>query len=312
MTPKGHVAVRVVLAACLVTFCTGSALAQVRASYLYSLSNFSGRLAYDWVRLYVDRERDETYVLAENQVRIFSATGMEVFSFGDDLDIGLLIDVTVDPGGDIILLSYKDSQTLVTRCNFRGVPLGRFEITNLPEGTRFNPNRVFFRNGRFYFASLTAGNVITTDGDGKFRERIDFLPMVSAEEKQKDGAEMTGFTVDQEGNIFFTIPVFFKVYKYSPDGKMVAFGRPGSAAGKFGVLGGIATDSRGNLLVADRLKCVIMAFDKDFTFLGEFGYRGTRPQNLIIPDDLAVAGRDRLYVSQARRRGVSVFALAHE
>ena len=55
---------------------------------------------------------------------------------------------------------------------------------------------------------------------------------------------------------------------------MTSFGRPGSAAGRFGVIAGITFDSRGNIFVADRLKCVVMAFDKNFTFLAEFGYRG--------------------------------------
>ena len=121
---------------------------------------------------------------------------------------------------------------------------------------------------------------------------------------------MTGFTVDGEGNIFFTVPVLFRVFKFSPDRKMASFGRPGSAPGRFGIVSGIVTDSRGNLLVADKLRCVVMAFDKGFNFLGEFGYRGTRPENLVVPDDLAIDTKDRIYVSQGRRRGVSVFALS--
>jgi hypothetical protein len=52
-----------------------------------------------------------------------------------------------------------------------------------------------------------------------------------------------------------------------------------------------------------------MIFDKDFNFIREFGYRGGSPQNLIVPNDIAVDGRDRVYVAQGRRRGVSVFAL---
>jgi hypothetical protein len=54
----------------------------------------------------------------------------------------------------------------------------------------------------------------------------------------------------------------------------------------------------------------VMVFDRDFRLLAEFGYRGARPENLIVPDDLAVDGRDRVYVSQGRRRGVSVFSLS--
>ncbi len=120
---------------------------------------------------------------------------------------------------------------------------------------------------------------------------------------------MIGFTADEAGNIFFTIPTLFQVYKFSADGHLTSFGRPGSAAGRFGVIAGVATDAEGNLFVTDKLKCVVMMFDKDFNFVTEFGYRGTRPENLIVPDDIAVDGKDRLYVSQGRRRGISVFAL---
>jgi DNA-binding beta-propeller fold protein YncE len=89
-----------------------------------------------------------------------------------------------------------------------------------------------------------------------------------------------------------------------------AFGKPGSAPGRFGVIAGVAIDSHANVLVADKLKCVVMVFDKNFNFVTEFGYRGVRPENLIVPDDIAVDRKDRLYVSQGRRRGVSVFSLA--
>jgi DNA-binding beta-propeller fold protein YncE len=124
------------------------------------------------------------------------------------------------------------------------------------------------------------------------------------------GAELFGLSVDKEGSIFFTIPVLFKAYKLAPDRKLTSFGRPGSAPGRFGVVAGIVTDSRGHVIVVDRLKCVIMVFDKDFNFLTEFGYRGTKPGNLIVPDAIGIDRRDRVYVTQGRKRGVSVFALA--
>jgi DNA-binding beta-propeller fold protein YncE len=106
------------------------------------------------------------------------------------------------------------------------------------------------------------------------------------------------------------MPVLFAVYRFSPDGKLTWFGRPGSAPGRFGIVAGIACDSRGNLFVADKLKSVVMVFDKDFKFLTEFGYRGSKPGNLIVPDEVAIDKRDRVYVSQARKRGVSVFGIA--
>jgi len=304
-------AIAVGLAACLVLSCAGAVSAQVRGTYLYTLSNFAGSLRYDWVRVHVDPGKDEIYVLYQNMVRIFSPTGMEVFSFGEDLDLGQILDAAVDDKGDVYLLSFKEHVS-VTRCSFRGVPIGPFEIKNLPPGVGLGANRMLLRNGLFYFVSTNSSNVIVADANGEFREQIDLLSFVDAEATKKDGAEVVGFTVDGEGNIFFTVPVLFQVYKLSSDRKVTSFGRPGSSAGKFGIIAGVVSDSRGNVLVADKLRCVVMAFDKGFNFLGEFGYRGDKAANLVVPDDLAIDEKDRLYVSQGRKRGVSVFALAHD
>jgi streptogramin lyase len=303
---RSRVVVQVV---CALALCAGMASAQVGPTYLYTLSNFVGPLRYDGVRVNADQERDETYIVYQNVVRVFNPSGMEVFSFGDDLDLGGIVDAAADRNGDVILLSYKDRHALVTRCNFRGVPVGRIGITNLPDGVTFSANRLIIRNGLFYFADLAASSVTITEPDGTCRQRIEFPRLIGADDVQRAGAEMFGFTVDRDGSIFFTMPTLFKVYKYSPDGTLNWFGKPGSSAGRFGIISGIATDSRGDVLVSDKLRSVVMVFDKDFRFVAEFGYRGLRPENLFVPDNLAVDRKDRVYVSQGRRRGVSVFAL---
>jgi hypothetical protein len=287
-----------------------AARAQVQPTYLHTLSTFSGPLRYDWVRLHVDQARNETYVIYQNVIRVFGPSGMEIFSFGDDLDIGHIVDAAVDARGDIILLSNKDSVALVTKCDFRGVPIAPIEITNLPAGVTFTASRIMERSGTLYFASLLTSSVIVTDANGVFRKQIEFLPLLDEEDRTKGSAEMNGFTVDEAGNIFVSIPTLFKVYKYASDGTISSFGRSGSAPGRFGVIAGVATDSQGNLLVADKLKCVVMVFDKTLAFVTEFGYRGTKAANLVVPDDIAVDAKDRVYVSQGRRRGISVFALS--
>jgi len=301
---------RTIAAACALFIGASPVFAQVQATYLHTLAGFAGPLKYDGVRVSVDLEREETYVIYQNLVHIFNPSGMEVFVFGDGLDLGQILDVAVDRTGDIILLSYKGSRSLLTRCDFRGVPIRPVEIKNLPAGLVFFANRMVHRNGLLYFAALGTASVIVTDINGEFRSRVEFLPLLPEDEKKKDGVESVGFTVDREGSIFLTMPVLFTVYKYSPEGRLTSFGRPGSAPGRFGIVAGIASDSRGNLFVADKLKSVVMVFDKDFNFLIEFGHRGLKPANLIVPDDIAIDRRDRVYVSQARRRGVSVFSLA--
>ncbi len=299
------------LVACALALGAGAASAQVRATYLYSLSNFVGPFQYNGVHVNVDWERDETYLVYQNVVRVFNRTGMEVFSFGDDLDVGGIVDAAADANGDVIVLSYKQGP-LVTRCSFRGVPIGRIEITNLPAGETFSASRLIVRNGLFYFADLAASTVTVTTPDGRCRQRIDFRRLIGAREVERAGAEMFGFTVDQDGSLLFTMATLFRVYKYSPDGTMTFFGRAGSSPGRFGIVAGIATDSRGDVLVSDKLRSVVMVFDKDFRFVSEFGSRDARTGGLIVPDSLAVDPENRVYVSQWRRRGVSVFALAFD
>jgi sugar lactone lactonase YvrE len=235
---------------------------------------------------------------------------MEIFSFGDDLDLGQIIDAMVDERGDVILLSYKES-AILTRCNFRGVPIETVAIRNLPKDVPLRASRLMRRAGLIYLVSFPTSSVIITDADWEFRRFVDLRRSIDPEDTAKGEAEIIGFTVDGDGNMFFSIPTLFKVYKLSPDGRATSFGKPGSGAGKFGIVAGIAVDSRDNLLVVDKLNCVVIVFDKNFKFLREFGYRGLRRENLIAPDDIAIDSKDRIYVSQGRGRGVSVFALTH-
>jgi hypothetical protein len=43
----------------------------------------------------------------------------------------------------------------------------------------------------------------------------------------------------------------------------------------------------------------------------EFGGRSNGPDDLIVPDVLAVDGSDKVYVTQGGNRGVSVFRLIY-
>jgi hypothetical protein len=130
--------------------------------------------------------------------------------------------------------------------------------------------------------------------------------------KQLDNINLNGFTVDEQGTIFFTVPVLFSAFRLSPRGELTAFGKSGSGKGKFGVASGIATDDMGYIYVSDRLRSVVLVFDRNLRFQTEFGYRGNQPSNLIVPDDLAVDSSGNVYVGQAANRGVSVFKVVHQ
>ena len=289
------------------------AISEIKESFLYRLSNFNGSVPYNWARIFVDKEKNEIYVVYENLVRIFNENGMEIYSFSDTVKLGNIYDVTVDNNGNIIILSYKGNNYLITLSNFMGQPTSEIELKNLPlEYSGFLPNRIVYRNGNLYLASLNSMKVVITDTQGFFRDGYDLAKIIGLEEDDRANTGIGGFNLDNEGNILFTIPVIARAYKLSPDRKVASFGKRGSAPGRFGIPGDIVADNFGNSIVCDTLRSVIIVFDKDFKFLTEFGYRGFGPGNLIAPMNLAIDDNSRIYVSQLRNRGISVFRIIYD
>ena len=286
----------------------------VRGGYLYNLSNFTGPIHHNnGAKIFVDKERAEIYVLYQNSIRVFNGSGMEVYRFGDDLDLGYIVDGAIDRDGNILLLNYGTSGFEITRCNFRGDPIGKMEIKNLPtEFSDSSPNRMVYFEEKLYMISLTGMKLIVTDSDGNFKEGYDLFSFLELEEKQRADYEISGFSIGNDGSILFTVPALFKAYVISPDRKLASFGRPGASPGKFNIVAGIVKDNKGNIVVVDKLKSAILVFDKSYNFLTEFGYRGNKGGNLIAPDDIAIDNQNRIYVTQAANRGVSVFSLRYD
>jgi 6-bladed beta-propeller protein len=284
----------------------------VKAGYVYTLSSFTGPIAYNWSRVAVDLERNELYVLFQNTVRVFNEFGMEVYHFGDDLDLGQILDVAVDEQGDILLLVYRESRAAIIRCNYRGQPKSEVTLKAVPRDfSDFAPTRMAYQRGVFYLASPMGLKIVTADRDGNFTKGYDLFPLFELEEKERGTVELGGFSVDRAGNMLMTVPVLFRAFVLSPDGQIRSFGKASSAPGGFNIAGGIARDSKGNLLVIDKLKSSVLVFDRAFGFLTQFAGRGYRPGELIFPDDLVIDSRDRVYVTQMAKRGVSVFSLQY-
>ena len=289
--------------------------AEVQTAFLYSLSNFNGTVPFNWASIHVDEERDEIYVTDTRlgEIRIFNETGMEVFRFGDNLNLGAVIAAAVNREGNILILSRRLSKFSIVVCNFRGEHLSELTLQGFPaEFAGFFPSDMVYRHEQLYLLDNDSLRIAVTDANGLYRTGYDIGTMINIEKEKRGQSEVGGFSVDANRNILFTIPVIFKAFTLSPDGKIAGFGVPGSAPGRFNIVGGIVADEEGYLYVADRLKSAILIFDKDFRFLKEFGYRGRKPDNLIAPKDLSLDHKGRLYVSQLRDRGVSGFQITFE
>ena len=296
----------VLLLAFPLTLCAG----EIKASYLYTLSDFNGPIPCNWVSFAVDREKQETYVVdsSEKSVRLFNDSGMEIYRFGDDGAFGTITSLAVAGSGDIFILSRTGSGYTVHKCNFRGEPQSKLAVTTIPEdiAAGFLPDTLRVRDGQLYLADRNSMKVAVTDLNGVFVNGYDLAAILGYDAKMRRDSGMAGFDVDRQGELLFTVPVNFSVFVVSPEKKVRSFGVRGSSAGKFNIVSGIAADDRGNIYVTDTLRCVVMIFDKNFEFIKEFGYRGFDPGNLINPAELAV-NSDKVFVSQTRGRGVGVY-----
>ncbi len=292
----------------------------MQVSFLYPLANFSGPVPSIWARVAIDPELDEVYALNQrkNEIRIFNESGMETFSFGEGF--GGTQDITAGDRGEIFLLTGHGQKAVIHRCNYRGELAETLTLKDIPkEYSKFATDQFVYRNESLYLIDAASLVILIVDRHGNFKEVHDLKStlrrLASGDSKLKKSLnEVTfgGFDVDQHGNMFFTTPSLFSAFRLSPDGELERFGRPGSATGKFGVVGGITSDDLGNIYVSDRLRSVVLVFNKSLQFLHEFGHFGLRPSNLIAPNDLAIGRNGLLYVAQAANRGVSVFKVIHE
>jgi hypothetical protein len=320
---------KISLLALLMALPVNLAFAGVTASFRYPLSNFSGPVLSQWAKLAVDPERNEVYTLRQrkNDIRIYDEHGMEIFVFAEGF--GSATDIAIGDDGDIFVLSRGYQTATVHLLNFRGEQVAEIPLQDVPASfSEFTADGLVHRNGSLYLVDSDAMKVIVTDEAGRFQKGYDLdreiKPFVPREDvareltiddwrqRKLDDIDLNGFAVDDQGNIFFTVPVLFSAFKRSPRGDLTRFGKSGSAKGKFGVVAGIATDDMGYIYVSDRLRSVVLVFDRDLRFQTEFGYRGDQPSNLIVPDDLAIDSSGNVYVGQAANRGVSVFKVVHQ
>lgn len=290
------------------------ASAGLKATFLYTLSNFNGIVPFNYVRESVDAENNEIYAITSDSISIFNSSGMEVYRFGDDLNIGAFMDLSVESDGHILILSRVGSKFRLTRCNYRGEPQAEIELRDLPKKfAGISPDRLLVRNGKLYLADLIAKKVVVTDGSGVFQEGYDIAPLLT-EFEDKSGTEydIGSIAVDSDGNLFFAVPTLFKVFRLSPGGQLASFGSAGNLPGRFNLVAGITIDGRGNIYVTDILRCTVSVFDKEFNFQAQFSQRGLAPGELIAPSELVIDKTGKLYVSQSRNRGISVFRLAYD
>lgn len=286
-------------------------LPTLEAIYEHNLSTPAGVVPLTWPAISYDRQNKELFVVAEGFVRIFDASGMEVHRFGDDGSLGNITRVLPLEDGELVLLTSLNGAPAYLRCDFRGELIAPLTLTGLPEAlAKFEPDQLGYYDGDLYFAERGSMRVVVTDVMGRYRDSYRLADLVAAkiagDLERKAPSSMDGFNVDASGNILFTMSTMFAGAVLSRTGDLRIFGSRGSTPGRFNIIGDIDADEAGNVYVTDRLRSIVSVWDRELRALGEFGYRGDEPSNLLTPFEIAV-GNGKVFVTQAAKRGVKVF-----
>jgi hypothetical protein len=294
------------LVATLVVPAPALAVEPMEFSFLFSLSSTTGFIPFSGASIAYDSWNKELFVHEGGIFHVFNESGMEIYSFGDNPELGAVIGIAAVEDGTLLGLSISDGKTAIIRLNFRGELVERVALSGVPpEHAGFVPCALRYRNGRIYLADLGGMRILVADAAGKFEKFFDVAGMMDLADKRQDFG-FKGFNVDRDGNIIFTIQPLFHGYFLTLEGQLREFGTRGSGPGKINVVSGIAADEQGNLYVTDILKSVVIVFDKNFRVVKEFGGRGYRASSLAAPHEVEV-GNGKIFVSQHGRRGVSVF-----
>jgi hypothetical protein len=276
------------------------------AAYLHSLSTNFGPLPLSGVGLSYDPFHKELYVTGDGPVRVFNESGMEVYSFGDTPELGLIWSIGALDDGSLIAFSMKNGRLGLLRCDFRGEFLGDIVPRNIPASLgAFAPSAMRYQGGKIYLLDGGGMRVLVLDVTGEYVTSYDVAEKLEVAEKRAQ-LGIRGFAVDRDGNMLFTIQPLFSAYLMTPAGEIRAFGQRGSAPGKFNVVSGIARDEAGYFYVADILKSAVIVFDPEYRYVKEFGYRQRGIAGMAAPGEIVVAD-EKLFVSNRGRKGVSVY-----
>lgn len=281
-----------------------------RWSYLYQMADSHGPLAMNWAKMTYDVAAGELFAIdtANRSVRIFGKRGMQTFSLDDNSALGIVLDLASLSNGDLIVLSLSHGKQTILRCNFRGKPLKAITLKDVPAPVAkgFAPSRVVARYDHLYFIDPSRMRVVVTNAAGLHQRSYDLAQLLKFDDRQRADTGITGFDVDYAENLLFTIQPLFMAYVVSPEGKVQGFGGAGSRHGKFNVVGGITADEHGNYYVTDLLRGVVVIYDAQLKFRGEFGggIAGFRSPRYVA------AGNGHVFVSLGARRGIAAFKVS--
>lgn len=171
-----------------------------------------------------------------------------------------------------------------------------------PTGIAIDP-----REKRIYLSDTLAHKIFTLDLDGK---------IISSFGGRGDDPGQFNFPTDiaLRGDELIVVDAMnFRLQIFDREGHFrTAFGTLGDRNGTVNRPKGVATDSEGNIYVAENLFETVQIFNTRGQLLYYFGETGSGPGKFQLPAGVWIDGRDRIYVADSFNRRVEMFQFVRD
>jgi hypothetical protein len=246
----------------------------------------------------------------KNRVLIFDRDGLFLYMIPGGEIFRTPLDIAVDPEGYILLLARYELELRLLRLDFDGKFIERIDISGLPRSVA-EPDLVSIAmspaGDRYYLLDEANLQVWITDRGGKVVGMIDMVGDLT----EKEAAEQLFGHVDVYGDtVMVAVATQGRVLMYDLDGRPKGrVGIRGTAPCQtmFPMAAGLTRDGRA--VIVDFQRMLITVWDVGANrCLGEYSGIGNRPGYVYQPEDLALDGAGRVYVSQGFEGRVQVWA----
>jgi DNA-binding beta-propeller fold protein YncE len=185
---------------------------------------------------------------------------------------------------------------------------GQAQGMERPTGIAVDPRR------RLLYLSDTASRskrfrVLVFDLDGKYLRDVGD----GAGSGEGQFNYQTYLTVDQEGLLYVSDTLNFRLQVFTPDGSFLRmYARAGDGPGSFARLKGVAFDGFGNLYAVDANHSLVQIFNRNFDLLLYFGGATQKIEYMNLPGCIAIDPvKNRIYVCQESFARINVYDLVN-
>jgi len=248
-----------------------------------------------------DTGNDRIVILDENGLNVFELSASDVFHV--PLDVAVLSD------GRILVLGSMPSGKSIQVFDYNGNYLYPFAVHSGPDAVQTDIVSMATDNeDQIYLLDGGGQRILIYDVGGEFLSQISLFAELTEKER---GEQVLGNLSVLEDMIYVPAPMIGSVYCYAKKGTFIKMiGQKGGAYGELSFPIAISADSRGNMLVLDKHRHSIVAYDNQGKPIGEMGGKGTGSGWFYHPISMVIDTKDRIWVAQIFQNRIQVLQLS--